>query len=94
MTHVVDVQAGLEGVEIPDDLAAAYAAEQKAEEKLAEARTTSVKFRAVFYKTQAKVREAKIPFESTRATRRILEREYGIGEWAASGIPATTIGGD
>ena len=94
MTHVADVQAGLEGVEIPDDLAAAYAAEQKAEEKLAEERAASVEFRAAFDEAQAKVREAKIPFESTRATRRTLEREYGIGEWAASGIPPTTIGGD
>ncbi len=81
-------------VDIPDDLQSAYTAEQKAEDKLAEQRVKSVKLRTDLDKSQAKVRTLAVPFEATRGTRRTLEREYGIGEWAASGIPATTIGGD
>ncbi len=83
-----------DGVEIPDDLASAYLAETKAEDKLADQRAKSVKFRTDLDTSQAKVRTLKVPFEATRETRRTLEREYGIGEWAASGVPATTIGGD
>ena len=83
-----------DGVEIPDDLQSAYTAEAKAEDKVTEARAESVELHAAYEKQQAKVRKARIPFEATRETRRILEREYGIGEWAASGIAATTIGGD
>ncbi len=94
MSHAADIQAGLAGVEIPDDLVSAYAAEDKAEEKVAEERAKSVELRAAFDKQQAKVRKARTPFEATRATRRDLEREYGIGEYANSGIPSTTIGGD
>lgn len=81
-------------VEIPDDLQSAYTAEQKAENKLAEQRTKSVKLRTDLDTSQAKVRALKVPFEATRETRRTLEREYGIGEWAASGVSATTIGGE
>ena len=81
-------------VEIPDDLQTAYVAEEKAEDKLAEQRAESVELRAALDKSQAKVRKARTPFEATRATRRLLEREYGIGEYADSGIAATTIGGD
>ena len=81
-------------VEIPDDLQSAYTAEQKAEDKLAVQRAKSVKLRTDLDTSQAKVRALKVPFEATRETRRTLEREYGIGEWAASGVPATTIGGD
>ncbi len=81
-------------VEVPDDLASAYAAEQKAEDKLADQRAKSVQLRTDLDTSQAKVRELRVPFEATRETRRTLEREYGIGEWAASGIPATTIGGE
>ena len=81
-------------VEIPDDLEAAYVAEEKAESKLSEERAESVELRALYEKQQAKVRKARTPFEATRATRRTLEREYGIGEYASSGIAATTIGGD
>ena len=80
--------------EIPDDLQAAYAAEEKAEKKVAEERAKSVKLVNALSEQQARVREARTPFESTRATRRTLEREYGIGEYADSGIPATTIGGE
>ncbi len=83
-----------EGVEIPDDLASAYLAETKAEDKLAAQRVKSVKLRTDLDTSQAKVRTLAVPFEATRETRRTLEREYGIGEWAASGIPATTIGGE
>ncbi len=79
---------------IPDDLKAAYAAEAKAETKLAAERAKSVKLRAGLDEQQAKVKKARTPFEATRATRRTLEQEYGIGEYADSGIPATTIGGD
>ena len=81
-------------VEIPDDLQSAYAAEQKAEDKLAEQRVKSVKLTTNLETSQAKVRALKVPFEATRNTRRELEREYGIGEWAASGAPTQTIGGD
>ena len=81
-------------VEIPDDLLSAYTAEQKAEDKLAEQRAESVELRAALDTSQEKVRKARTPFESTRATRRELEREYGIGEYAASGAPTQTIGGD
>ena len=81
-------------VEIPDDLASAYTAEQKAEDKLADQRAKSVKLRTDLDTSQAKGRALRVPFEATRETRRLLEREYGIGEWAASGVPATTIGGD
>ena len=80
--------------EIPDDLQAAYAAEEKAETKLTAERAKSVKARAALDEQQDKVRTARTPFEATRATRRTLEREYGIGEYADSGIAATTIGGD
>jgi len=83
-----------DGVEIPDDLASAYLAETKAEDTLAAQRAKSVKLRTDLDTSQAKVRTLKVPFEATRETRRTLEREYGIGEWAASGIEATTIGGD
>lgn len=83
-----------DAVDIPDDLQSAYAAEQKAEDNLATQRAKSVKLRTDLDTSQAKVRNLKVPFEATRETRRTLEREYGIGEWAASGIPATTIGGD
>lgn len=83
-----------DGVDIPDDLQSAYAAEQKAEDKLADQRAKSVKLRTDLDTSQAKVRTLAVPFEATRETRRTLEREYGIGEWAASGIPATTIGGE
>ncbi len=79
---------------IPDDLASAYKAEKVAEKALAEQRKESVTLRKGLDKSQAKVRKLKVPFESTRATRRTLEREYGIGEWANSGISATTIGGE
>ena len=79
---------------VPDDLKAAYAAEQKAQTALAGERAKSVKLRAAYDEQQAKVRKARTPFEATRATRRTLEREYGIGEYADSGIAATTIGGD
>ena len=79
---------------IPDDLKSAYAAEKKAETKLAAERAKSVKLRAGLDEQQEKVKVARIPFEATRATRRSLEREYGIGEYADSGIAATTIGGD
>ncbi len=78
----------------PDDLKSAYAAEKKAETKLATERAKSVKLRAGLDEQQEKVRNARIPFEATRATRRALERDYGIGEYADSGIEATTIGGD
>lgn len=88
---MVDVPGG---VEIPDDLASAYLAETKAEDKLADQRAKSVKLRSDLDTSQAKVRNLTVPFEATRETRRTLEREYGIGEWAASGIEATTIGGD
>ena len=94
MAHVADIQAGLGDVEIPDDLLAAYAAEEKAETKVAAERAESVELRAAFDTQQAKVREARTPFEATRATRRTLERAYGIGEYADSGIAATPIGGD
>ena len=83
-----------EGVEIPDDLQSAYTAEQIAEDKVAVQRAKSVKLRIDLDTSQEKVRELNIPFEATRATRRALEREYDIGEWASSGIEATTIGGD
>ncbi len=81
-------------VDVPDDLQSAYAAEKKAEDKLAEQRAKSVKLTTDLETSQAKVRTLKVPFEATRETRRTLEREYGIGEYADSGIPATTIGGD
>ncbi len=80
--------------DIPGDLQTAYAAEEKAEKKVSEERAKSVKLQAAFDDQQAKVREARTPFEATRATRRTLEREYGIGEYADSGIAASTIGGD
>ncbi|KKL22938.1 hypothetical protein LCGC14_2430400 [marine sediment metagenome] len=79
---------------IPDDLQSAYAAEEKAEDKLAEERAESVKLHTTWQKQQAKVMKARTPFEATRETRRTLEREYGIGEYAASGAPTQTIGGD
>ena len=79
---------------IPDDLMSAYAAEQKAEDKLAEQRAESVELRTDLDTSQAKVRSLSVPFEATRATRRILEREYDIGEWAIPDMPATTIGGE
>ena len=79
---------------IPDDLKAAYAAEAKAEAKVLMARAKSVTLRASLDEQQAKVQEARTPFEATRATRRTLEREYGIGEYADSGIESSTIGGD
>ena len=94
MSHVGDIREGLEEVEIPDDLQSAYVAEEKAEDKLATQRAKSVKLHIDLDTSQAKVRALKVPFEATRATRRILEREYGIGEWAASDVAATTIGGD
>ena len=94
MSHVADIREGLEGVEIPDDLLSAYVAEEKAEDKLAVQRAKSVQLQTDLATSQAKVRALKVPFEATRETRRLLEREYGIGEWAASGVPATTIGGD
>ena len=81
-------------VNLPDDLKAAYAAEGKAEKKVAVERAKSVQLRAAYETQQAKVQEARVPFEATRATRRTLEREYGIGEYADSGVEATTIGGD
>jgi len=81
-------------VEIPDDLQSAYTVEQKAEDKVAEQRAKSVKLQIDLDKTRAMVRKLRVPFEATRETRRLLEREYGIGEWAASGAPAQTIGGD
>lgn len=80
--------------ELPDDLKAAYAAEDKAEKAVAVERAKSVKLRAAYDEQQAKVRKVRTPFEATRATRRTLEREYGIGEYADSGISATTIGGE
>lgn len=80
--------------EIPDDLASAYLAETKAEDKLAEQRAKSVKLRTDLDTSQAKVLKLRVPFEATRETRRTLEREYGIGEYADSGIAASTIGGD
>ncbi len=80
--------------EIPDDLQAAYAAEEKAQKALAVERAKSVKLRTAYDEQQATVRKVRTPFEATRATRRTLEREYGIGEYADSGIAATTIGGD
>lgn len=80
--------------EIPDDLTSAYAAEKKAEDKVADQRAKSVALSSDLEKSQAKVRDLKVPFEATRETRRTLEREYGIGEYADSGVPATTIGGD
>lgn len=80
--------------DVPDDLQAAYAAEEKAEKKVAEERAKSVKLRTGYDEQQEKVRTARTPFEATRATRRTLEREYGIGEYADSGVAATTIGGD
>ena len=82
-----------DGVEIPDDLQSAYTAEQKTEDKVTEARAESVELHAAYEKQQAKVRKARTPFEATRETRRTLEREYGIGEWAASGAPTQTISG-
>lgn len=94
MSHVADIREGLEGVEIPDDLQSAYIAEEKAEDKLATQRAKSVKLRADLDMSQEKVRTLRIPFEATRETRRTLEREYDIGEWAIPGIPAQTIGGD
>lgn len=94
MSHVADIREGLEGVEIPDDLQSAYVAEEKAEDKLAEQRVKSVKLHTDLETSQAKVRALKVPFEATRATRRLLEREYDIGEWAIPDMPATTIGGD
>ena len=92
MTHVADIRP--DGLEMPADLLAAYAAEEKAEETLAEERAKSVKLVNALSEQQAKVREVRTPFEATRATRCTLEREYGIGEYADSGIPASTIGGD
>ncbi len=83
-----------DAVVIPDDLMSAYKAEQKAEDKVAEQREKSVKLRTDLDTSQAKRRALKVPFEATRNTRRELEREYGIGEYAHSGIEATTIGGD
>ena len=80
-----------DGVEIPDDLQSAYVAEQKAEDKLAVQRAKSVKLRTDLDSSQAKVRNLAVPFEATRETRRTLEREYGIGEWTDSGIPAQVI---
>ena len=80
--------------DVPDDLQTAYVAEEKAEKKVTEERAKSVKARAAFDAQQENVRTARTPFEATRATRRTLEREYGIGEYADSGIPGTTIGGD
>ena len=80
--------------DIPDDLQTAYVAEEKAEKKVAEERAKSVKLQAALDEQQDKVRTARTPFEATRATRRTLEREYGIGEYASSGIEPTTIGGD
>ena len=83
-----------EDVEIPDDLLSAYTAEAKAEDKVAAQRAKSVELRADLDTSQEKVRKLKVPFEATRETRRTLEREYGIGEYAASGAPTQTIGGD
>ena len=80
--------------DIPDDLQAAYAAEGKAETKVGDERAKSVKLRAAYETQQAKVKKARVPFEATRATRRTLEQEYGIGEYADSGAPTQTIGGD
>ena len=88
MVHVPD------DVYVPDDLQSAYTAEQKSEDKLAVQRAKSVKLRTDLDTSQAKVRALKVPFEATRETRRTLEREYGIGEWAYSGVETTTIGGD
>ncbi len=92
MVDVPDAADVLGG--IPDDLASAYVAEQKAEDKLAAQRVKSVKLRTDLETSQAKVRSLAVPFEATRATRRLLEREYGIGEWAIPDMPAQTIGGD
>ena len=83
-----------DAVVIPDDLMSAYKTEQKAEDKVAVQRAKSVKLRTDLDTSQAKVRELNVPYEATRETRRTLEREYGIGEYAFSGIPPTTIGGD
>ncbi len=80
--------------DIPDDLKAAYAAEDKAQKALVVERAKSVQLRATYDEQQAKVRKARVPFEATRATRRALEQEYGIGEYAASVAPTQTIGGD
>ncbi len=79
---------------IPDDLKSAYAAEAKAEKAVGVERAKSVKLRAAYDEQQAKVQKVRTPFEATRATRRTLERDYGIGEYADSGIEPTTIGGD
>ena len=79
---------------IPDDLKSAYAAEAKAEKAVAVERAKSVKLHAAYVEQQAKVQKVRTPFEATRATRRTLERDYGIGEYADSGIEPQTIGGD
>ena len=94
MSHVGNIYSGLDAVDIPSDLESAYVAEEKAEVKLADQRAESVTLTTDLEKSQAKVRKLRIPFEATRETRRTLEREYGIGEYADSGIAATTIGGD
>ncbi len=77
--------------ETPDDLKAAYKAEEKAAMKLSAARGKANTLRASLDVQKAKVVEARIPFEATRATRRTLEREYGVGEYADTGIPAQIV---
>ncbi len=80
-----------DAVQAAADLDAAYEAEEAAENELAAQRKASVKLRADLDKSQTKVDKLNLPFWSTRDTRRMLEREYGYGEWASSGIPATVI---
>jgi hypothetical protein len=80
--------------DLPDDLASAYKAETDAGDALAEQRATSVELRAALDESQAMVRELTVPFEATRATRRTLEREYNIGEWAIPDAPTQVIGGE
>ena len=77
--------------DIPDDLAVAYKAEEKALDALDAQRETSIELRAELDVSQDELRVLAIPYEATRATRRALEREYDIGEWAVPGAPAQVI---
>jgi hypothetical protein len=79
--------------DIPEDLQAAYAAEASALAALTAQRAVSIKLSSNLALSQVEVRKLAVPYEQHRATRRVLEQTYGIGEWAPSGIPDSVVGG-
>lgn len=77
--------------EIPEDLQAAYDAEAAAEAAVVELRSEIVELVNAKAVVKGKLKEAEGPYFDARDTRRSLERQYGIGEWAPSGVPAATV---